>query len=130
MGTDTVNNIWTVAKPFDETLRWLRQVLPTRGLSVVQEIDLKHEFRGQVAVGAGNGALLLVDCPLLMFEALALDPSAAAFIPLHLVVVGDRHSSTVHWAHPAGAMGLRAQPAARGPVNALYSHLTRALKEQ
>jgi hypothetical protein len=52
--------------------------------------------------------MLLIDCPLLLLEAVALDRSAAVFIPLHVVVAGDQRSGCVHWAHPADSMGLRA----------------------
>lgn len=128
MELQSAGQVQAVPRAFDHTLKRLRRLLKKAGLSVVQQVDLSHDFPGQLAGGARNCTLLMVDCPLLLFEAVALDRSAAVFIPLHIVITGDQHTTCIHWAHPAETMGLRLSQAARGPVEALYTRLTRVLE--
>ena len=128
MELESLGRVQAVPRAFDQTLKSLRRLLKGAGLSVVQQFDLSHDFPGQPAAGTRHCALLMVDCPLLLFEAVALDRSAAVFIPLHVVITGDQHTTCIHWAHPAETMGLRLSAAARGPVEALYTRLTRVLE--
>lgn len=127
MAPESLGQVKAVPRAFDYTVRSLKRHLADAGLSVVQHLDLSPELLGQPAAAARQCALLMVDCPLLLFEAVALDRSAAVFIPLHVVVTGDRHTTCIHWAHPAETMGLRLAPTARGPVDALYTRLTHVL---
>ncbi len=129
MNLKSVVHVTAVAQPFDETLRWLRHALEATGLSVMQQLELSRDAEARIAAGDRRCTLLMVDSPLLLFEAVVLERSAAAFIPLHVVVTGDGHSTCVHWAHPSRGIGLRLSPTARGAVDALYSRLARVLQD-
>ena len=122
MKVTTAVHVTAVARSFDETLRSLQHALSGSGLSVVEQLPLSHSAKAGIAAGGRQCTLLMVDSPLLLFEAVALERSAAAFIPLHVVVTGDRHSTCVHWAHPSHAIGLRLSPTARGAIDARREH--------
>jgi uncharacterized protein (DUF302 family) len=128
MELESFSQVQAAPRAFDSTLKSLRRLLNDAGLRVVRQLDLSRDFPGQLAAGARNCALLMVDSPLLLFEAVALDRSAAVFIPLHIVITGDQHSTCIHWAHPAETIGFRMSATAKGPVDALYTRLTQVLR--
>jgi hypothetical protein len=117
----------SVPMPIEKTLKSLRRTLQAAGIDVVQQIDLSPEFQGQLSAGTKRCVLLLVDCPLLLFEAVALDRAAAVFFPLHVVVTGDDACTCVDWAHPAAAASCRLPATVKRPVDALYTRLTQLL---
>jgi len=125
----TNTHVREVSKAHGAALKSLCRILRQAGFSIVQQIELSRDFADQLAPGTENCTLLLVDNPLSMFEAIALDRSAAAFVPFHVVVTGDRHSTRIHWAHPAAAVGLCLSPTAKASVDALYTRLTQLLMD-
>jgi uncharacterized protein (DUF302 family) len=123
-------NVWHVQPiplPVEKTLKSLRRTLQAAEIDVVQQLDLSREFQGQLAADKSRCILLLVDCPLLLFEAVALDRAAAVFFPLHVVVTGDDAGASIHWAHPAAAANSRLPATVRRPVDALHARLTQLL---
>jgi hypothetical protein len=120
-------NVKPVPRGFNSTLNAILDALNGSGLSVVEQIDLSGRIVRHPAAPGRNCVMLLVDSPLLLFEAVALERSAAVFIPLHVVVAGDQRSTHIHWAHPADSMGLRAPRAGRGAVDTLYARVTEVL---
>jgi uncharacterized protein (DUF302 family) len=127
MEPGNIGNTRVVPAPFDKTLKALRRSLNDAGVSVVRELNLARECHSQPAAGAPRSTLLLVDCPLLLFEALALDRAAAVYIPLHVAISGDQNSACIRWVHPSAATGYRVPATARGPVDALYLRITNLL---
>jgi hypothetical protein len=123
-------NAWSVQPiqmPVEKTLKSLRRTLQAAEIDVVQQLDLSREFQGQFATGTNRCMLLLVDCPLLLFEAVALDRAAAVFFPLHVVVTGDDAGASIHWAHPAANVSSRLPATVKRPVDALRARLTHLL---
>jgi hypothetical protein len=123
-------NVWqvqAVPMPIAKTLKSLRRPFHKAGIDIVEQIDLSREFHRQLAAGTHRSVLLLVDCPLLLFEAVALDRAAAVFFPFHVVVTGDDACTCIHWAHPAAAVSSRLPATVKRPVDALYARLTEVL---
>ncbi len=127
MAIESAIRVKTVPHPFDMTLTVLRQALRKSGLNVEGEVNLSRDFGRQLAGCPQQCVLLMVDCPLLLFQAVALDRSAGAFIPLHVVVTGNQHSTCVQWAHPSVGLGLRMSPAFHRAVDAMVARLSRVL---
>ncbi|HWC98419.1 MAG TPA: DUF302 domain-containing protein, partial [Candidatus Sulfopaludibacter sp.] len=88
---------YLIDAPFEQALPVLRQALEAGGLSVSGEMDLSERIHRQLGLGFGACRVLLVDSPYLLLEALALDRSAAALLPLHVVVSGRGDVTCVHW---------------------------------
>ena len=87
------------------------------------------EFNVARALGVGEAEIavpsriLLVDCPLLAFEALALDRAAGVFVPLHVLVsaIGDR--TRVSAVNPSALFGARLPIGAAEPVDRMVARV-------
>ncbi len=113
-----------IPEPFDKTLLLIRNSLASAGFSIVAKIDVSSALQ----TGSSDCCVvLLVDTPILLFEAIVLDRAPAAFLPLHVVVCGDRTASEVYCANPMVTSGLRPPEPAKGALEALYRHLSDAL---
>jgi hypothetical protein len=125
---ESLDNEQTIARPIERVLKVLRLALSDAGIEIVRELELSAEFRRQPDGDDRRCVLLLLDCPLLLFESLALDRAAGVFLPLHVVVIGDSKLTGIHWAHPAHASGVRLPPTARQALESLYTRINRVLE--
>ena len=116
-----------IPESFEKSLALIRRLLTAAGFTVVEEIDMSREPYFRLGVASRSCVVLLVDTPVLLFEAIALDRSAAAFLPLHVVISGDRDISYVHWADPITSSGLRPPAPARGALDEAYRRITETL---
>ena len=116
-----------IPESFEKSLALIRRLLAAAGFTVVEEIDMSREPYFRLGVASRSCVVLLVDTPVLLFEAIALDRSAAAFLPLHVVISGDRDISYVHWADPITSSGLRPPAPARGALDEAYRRITETL---
>ncbi len=116
-----------IPESFEKSLALIRRLLTAAGFTVVEEFDMSREPYFQLGVASRSCVVLLVDTPVLLFEAIALDRSAAAFLPLHVVISGDRDTSYVHWADPITSSGLRPPAPARGALDEAYRRITETL---
>ncbi len=114
-------------EPFARAVVLVRRLLRSAGLAVEREFDVSAAPYFRLAVAERSCMVLLVDSPELLFEAIALDRAAAVFLPLHVVITGDRETSYVHWADPAACSGLRPPVPAKGPLEELCGRVHRAL---
>ena len=80
---------YMLAERFDKALKTIRSAVAGMDLEVAGEIDVADLLLHHPGTAA-RSRILLVDCPVLMFEALALDRAAAVFFPLHIFVIGRR----------------------------------------
>jgi hypothetical protein len=87
----------------------------------VAELDL--------SAGPNPCRVLLVDAPVLTFEAVALDRSSAVFLPLHVAIQGSHDGSYVNWADPVTSSGLRVPAPAKGPLAALCARVMSAMAD-
>jgi hypothetical protein len=124
MEPENVWHIQPIPLPVEKTLKSLRRTLQAAEIDIVQQLDLSREFQGQFGAGTNRCILLLVDCPLLLFEAVALDRAAAVFFPLHVVVTGDDSGTSIHWAHPAATVNFRPPATVKRPLDALHARLS------
>lgn len=123
----TTGNTRVVSDSVGKAAALIRRLLSDAGLSVVDEFNLSSEPYFQLGIAKRSCIVLLVDAPTLLFECIALDRAAAVFLPIHVVVSGDRDTTYVHWAHPVMSSGLRPPMPAKIPLDALCSRITRAL---
>jgi uncharacterized protein (DUF302 family) len=118
-----------IPESFDKSVLLIRRLLSTAGFSIVEEFDVSKEMHFQSGNSNRCCTVLLVDTPVLFFEAIVLDRSAAVFLPLHVVVSGDREASCVHCVNPMTSSGLRPPEPAKGALEVLYKRVTEALSE-
>ncbi|MGD0870071.1 MAG: DUF302 domain-containing protein [Bryobacteraceae bacterium] len=127
MSIATTGNTRVIPEPFGKAVGMIRRLLLDAGLSVVEEFDVSNEPYFQLGIAMRSCLVLLVDTPALLFECIALDRAAAVFLPVHVVISGDRDTTYVHWANPMTGSGLRPPAPAKIPLEHLCARVTQAL---
>jgi hypothetical protein len=129
MNTAVAGLTRVIPECFEKSVPLVRRLLSTAGCSIVGEFDLSTEPYLHLGIARRSCLVLLVDTPVLLFASIALDRSAAAFLPMHIVISGDRDTSYVHWINPVTGSGLRPPAPAKGALENLYARVTEALSE-
>jgi hypothetical protein len=129
MSIVTIGNTRVIPGPFGKSVPLIRRLLSDGGLSIVDEFNLSNEPYFQLGVATRSCTVLLVDTPALLFECIALDRAAAVFLPVHIVISGDRDTTYVHWANPVMSSGLRPPMPAKVPLENLCARITQALSK-
>ena len=124
---ETLENRREIAAPYETALKLIRSALLHEDLRISREFDIADIARAQ----PGNPApcrILCVDSPLLLLEAMALDRSAAVFLPLHIVISADGPNTQVYWLNPASIQSKRLPVGAMLPLRALQARIAAAMK--
>ena len=121
-------HIYVIDEQFDRALSLVRQELVDRELSVTSEFDVTESLSGDSRRKADRTRLLLVDCPLLLLEALALDRAAGVLIPLHVLVSSDGDRTQVVFIESSALFDRRVPVGASGPLEKLKTRISMALE--
>lgn len=119
---------YTMACPFERALPAVREALAAGGLTISGEMDISERIRRQLGLDFGPCRILLVDSPYLLVEALALDRSSAALLPLHIVISGRDAITHVHWVSMAGMRQAHLPAGAEAPLAKLHAQLLRVFE--
>lgn len=126
--TTSAAQTYVIAEEFDKALKLVRHALAERELSITSEWDTS----GARALGSGQkphrSRLLLVDSPILMFEAMALDRAAGALFPLHVLLSADGDRTHAVFVEPATIFALRPPVGAAGPLEEMKVRIGAALE--
>src|SRR5271165_4472780 len=91
-----------IPERFDKAVKLMRSALAEMELNVAGEFDTTGVFQKQPGSKPKQARILLVDCPLLVFEAQALDRAAGVFFPLHVLVRADGDRTQVSTVSSSG----------------------------
>jgi len=119
---------FVVAKRFDQALKSVRAALLAGNLEIVAEMDMPAAWPGESYDRPARCKLLLVDCPLLVFEALALDRSAGVYFPLHVLLASDGQRTHVSTVNPSGVFPARVPAGAAEPIERLEALAAQAIE--
>jgi uncharacterized protein (DUF302 family) len=125
---ETVETSREIEAPYETALKLIRSALLREDLRISREFDVADIARGQRVVNLAPCRILCVDSPLLLLEAMALDPSAAVFLPLHIVISADGPNTQVYWLNPAGIQSKRLPVGAMLPLRALQARIVAAME--
>jgi uncharacterized protein (DUF302 family) len=128
VNTVSAGQTYVIEERFDRALKLIRNALEKRELSVAGEFDVSESFAADSGKELNPSKLLLVDCPLLLFEALALDRAAGVFLPLHVLVSADGHQTQAVCVEPAALFEVRLPVGAAKPLEKLRSRVAMALE--
>lgn len=92
--------VYLIPAPLEKASKLLRRALADAGLAVMAEVDLSESLRRLLRIEIASCRLFLVYCPVPLLQTLALHPSAAVFLPLHLVLAGRGASAEAHVLNP------------------------------
>lgn len=117
-----------VAAPYEAALKLIRTVLCHEDLRISGEFDVADIAGGQPGMKTARGCVLCVDSPLLLLEAMALDPSAAVFLPLHIVISASGPKTQVFWINPSSMQSKRLPVGAMLPLRAVHARIVAAME--
>jgi uncharacterized protein (DUF302 family) len=119
---------FVIPERFDKVLKFIRNALAEAELSIAGEFDSTEGLNGEMGKKAVRSRILLVDCPLLEFEALALDRASAVFFPLHILVSAAGDQTQVSAINPTGLFDARLPVGAAEPMEKLHARVALALE--
>jgi uncharacterized protein (DUF302 family) len=128
MKTTSVGRTYVIAEHFDKALKRVRRTLAERELSVTSEWETTENRPGGSSQKPRRSRLLLVDSPILMFEAMALDRAAGALFPLHVLLSADGDRTQAVFVEPATLFALRPPIGAAGPLEEMKARIRTALE--
>lgn len=115
-------------RPLNDAVKLIRRALADGGLEIAADLDLASRIRKALRIDLPPCRVLCVDCPVALFEALALDRSAAVLLPLHLVIAGHDGLTLVHLLNPAAALYSGLPVTARAAVSKLQARVAQAVE--
>ncbi len=83
----------TMNRPYDETVKAVREALTDQGFGILTEIDLQATLREKLSVDIPPQVILGACRPPLAYAAIQADPSVAALLPCNVVVRAASDSS-------------------------------------
>jgi hypothetical protein len=127
MSALAAGHTYALKERFDKALKLVRGALTVGDLEIVGEIDMPAGWPGESRKKPARCRVLLVDCPLLVFEGLALDRAAGVYFPLHVVLASDGLRTHVATVRPSGVFAARLPAGAAEPFERLEARVARAL---
>jgi len=124
----TAGQTYVIEERFDRALKLIRNAMEKRELSVAGEFDVTGRFVPDSGKELNRSKLLLVDCPLLLFEALVLDRAAGVFFPLHVLVSAHGDQTQAVCVEPPTLFGVRLPVGAAQPLEKLRNRVAMALE--
>jgi hypothetical protein len=113
---------------FDRALKLVGQESVDCELSVTGEFDVTESLSRDSRRKPDRTRLLLVDCPLLLLEASALDRAAGVLIRLHVLVSADGERTQVVFIEASALFDRRVPVGAAGPLEELKARISTALE--
>jgi uncharacterized protein (DUF302 family) len=127
MNAQAVEHTFVIAERFDKALKTIRGAIADKQLEIAGELDVAELVNGRPSKSGPRSLILLVDCPVLMFEALALDRAAAVFFPLHVLITAAGSQTLASLTNPAGLFDARLPVGAADPMDRLQIRVVQAL---
>ena len=119
---------YVFSERFHKAVKLIHRALTESDLSVVSEFDTTGRACAEPGKRPEPSRILLVDSPLLAFEAQALDRAAGVFLPLHVFVGADGDRTQVFIANSSDLFHGRLPLGAAGPVERLRNRISLALE--
>lgn len=128
MKTLSVGQTYVIEQRFDKAVRLIRSALERQELTIAAELDVNETSGLRPGEKPAPSKILLVDSPLLLFEALALDRAAGVFFPLHVLVSADGDQTQASCVEPASLFNLRLPAGSSQPLQDLRDRIAIALE--
>ena len=93
---------YLISEPFESALKSVREVLAKEDLRVPLELDVTARIRKELGLSLAPCRVLFVDSPVLLLEAVTLDRTVAAILPLHVALAGHGPHTRVHLISSSG----------------------------
>lgn len=111
----------------EKALKSIRSALGEMELDIVGEFVLSENLKHGPERKIVASRILLVSCPILDFEAVALCRASAVFFPLHVLVSEEGDQTRVSLVNPTVLLEARLPVGADGPMGRLVARVEMAL---
>jgi hypothetical protein len=128
MNAVAAGHTYAIEERFDKALKLVRAALTAGDLEIVGEMDMPANWPGESRQRPARCRVLLVDCPLLVFEGLALDRAAGVYFPLHVLLASDGVRTHVSTVKPSGVFAARLPAGAAEPIDRLEARVARQIE--
>src|ERR1035437_8249981 len=128
MNALAAGHTYAIEARFDKALKLVRAALKVGDLEIGGEIAMPAGWPGESRKRPARCRVLLVDCPLLVFEGLALDRAAGVYFPLHVLLASDGVRTNVSTVKPSGVVDARLPAGAAEPLDRLEARVARAFE--
>ena len=118
---------YVVPERFEKALKCIRGALGQMELDVVEEFEIPERIESGPGREIVTSRILLVSCPLLDFEAVALGRASAVFFPLHVLVCAEGVRTRVSIVNPTSLFEARLPVGAGDPMDRLVARVGMAL---
>jgi len=129
MAEEPATITYSIAEPFEQALKTVRNVLTGRGLKVSGELDISSRIRERLLIGTSPCVVLLVSPLAVLGKALGSDSSAAGLAPLHVVVSSRGMQSEVHVLRILSNEGAPLDRLAMSAVNQIQAQILEAIEK-
>jgi len=116
-----------IAEPQQVALRLVRRALAQQGLRVPAELDIAARIKQALGAGVAPCAVLYVDDPVVLLQAVVFHRGAAVLIPQPVVVTGDNRNSEV-LVRSAESLAGEIPESVRDPLRDLQTRIARAME--
>jgi uncharacterized protein (DUF302 family) len=96
MTAEAVTTTYSVAEPFAEARKWLREALAARDLRITGEMDLSERIWRRLRISVEPCVVMLVWPSARLLRVTAVSASTPLFLPLHVVVSGRGGRTEIH----------------------------------
>ena len=123
-----MNESFVIGVPFEKALRRARRALSRHNIHIARECDISSRINKDAETNIRECRVLYVTQPCLLERAISLDPSAALWLPLPVVVADEAEVTLISFPSEgivrdrATLLGIREQ------VRNFYKDLTTALQ--
>ncbi len=114
-------------RPFEAALIRIRQAVRAEQLCIAAEIDAAQRVKRALEIYVPQCRVLLIDNPLFLLEATAIDRASAIFMPLHLVISGSGNRTLAQMLDREHIRNSDLPIGIRAPVLDLQRQLSRVL---
>jgi uncharacterized protein (DUF302 family) len=126
--TLSAGQAYVIEERFERAVKLIRHALEAQELSIAGESEVTERATRDSGKKPARSRILLVDSPLLLFEALALDRAAGVFFPLHVLVSADGDRTEVVCIEPARLFEVRLPAGSSQPLAELRNRIAVALE--
>ena len=119
----------TLDRPYEETVRAVRDALETQGFGVLTEIDVQATLKEKLDEDMEPYLILGACNPTLAHQGLGIEPDLGVLLPCNVVVRSDDGAVRVAAMEPGAAMRLAANPDLAPLAAEARDRLDRALSQ-
>lgn len=96
MSGEAATTTYSIPEPFGLALRSVREALTSKDLKITGELDLSRRIRRNLRISLEPCVVIYIWPPARLLGTMAVPPSTALLLPLHVVISGHGARTEIH----------------------------------